>query len=61
MERHNSGFVAATKLRRPLVCIHKEMFETRSDAMKRELFLKSLWGSREKKRILKKYLSAFSA
>ncbi|OHB19765.1 MAG: hypothetical protein A2854_03900 [Parcubacteria group bacterium RIFCSPHIGHO2_01_FULL_56_18] len=56
--RHNSGYVQATKSRQPLVCIHNESFETRSEAMKRELFLKSLWGARTKKKILKKYLDS---
>ena len=59
--RHNAGFVSATQNRRPLVCIHSEMFATRSEAMKRELFLKSLWGARIKKKILKKYLEEFQA
>lgn len=58
LARHNAGQVNATKYRRPLVCIHREHFETRSEAMKRESFLKSLWGARTKKKILNNYLES---
>jgi putative endonuclease len=57
LKRHESGLVPATKARRPLTCIHSEQFDTRSAAMKRELFLKSLWGARAKKKILQTYLN----
>ncbi len=57
--RHNSGFVKATKNRRPLIIIHQEN-HNKTDAFQRERFLKSLWGSREKKKILKIYLAAES-
>jgi len=56
LERHNNGHVRATKFRRPLVLIHKESFVNKGKAFQRERFVKSLWGSREKKNILKKYL-----
>lgn len=56
LQRHHNGYVSATKYRRPLELIHKEEIGNKSDAFKRERFLKSLWGSREKKNILKKYL-----
>lgn len=55
LKRHNDGHVSATKSRRPLILIHSEMFESKADAFQRERFLKSLWGAREKKMILKKY------
>ena len=54
--RHNSGLVLATKNRRPLALIHNEIYETRKEAVKREYILKSLWGSRQKKRFLDNYL-----
>ncbi len=56
LERHNCGYVLATKNRRPLVLIRKENIDDKSTAFNRERFLKSLWGSREKKSILKRYL-----
>jgi putative endonuclease len=56
-ERHNSGRVTATKYRRPLELIHSEKFENKADAFNRERFLKSLWGSREKKKIKDNFLA----
>ena len=56
LKRHNSGLVLVTKNRIPLVLIYSELHKTRKEAMKREYFLKSLWGGREKKKILEKYL-----
>ena len=54
--KHNNGHVDATKFRRPLELILTENFENKTLAFTRERFLKSLWGSREKKKILTKYL-----
>jgi len=56
LKKHNSGFIASTKNRRPLILIHHEIFKTRAEAMKREKFLKSLWGGRIKKKIKSEYL-----
>ena len=56
LQRHNNGYIAATKCRRPLELIHSEKFEDKDEAFNRERFLKSLWGGRDKKKILKKYL-----
>ncbi len=56
VKAHNSGFVKATKYRRPLKLIHKEQYKNKTEAFKRERFLKSLWGGRIKKKILKDYL-----
>ena len=53
---HKEGRVKSTKNRRPLVLIHRESFTTRYDAMRREKFLKSLYGGKIKKKILKRYL-----
>ena len=41
---HNSGKVRSTKFRRPLKIIYFESFETKSEAIKRELFFKSKSG-----------------
>lgn len=56
IERHNNGFIQATKYRRPLVLIHKETYEGKADAFNRERFFKSLWGAREKKKIYSEYI-----
>jgi len=58
LKRHNDGNVKATCFRRPLVLIHSEKFEHKGNAFNRERFLKSLWGAREKKKILKEYLES---
>ena len=38
---HNSGLCKSTKSRKPFELIYSEKFRTRSEAMKREKFLKS--------------------
>jgi putative endonuclease len=38
---HNSGICKSTSKRMPLVLIHSEEFEVKSEAMKRERFFKS--------------------
>jgi len=54
--RHNAGYVTATKVRRPLVLIYSEEYKDKAEAFNRERFLKSLWGSRFKKKVLRQYL-----
>ena len=56
LKRHNLGQVKATSNRRPLKLIHSERFEDKAEAFNRERFLKSLWGAREKRKILKGFL-----
>ncbi len=56
LPRHNTGHVAATRDRRPLVLIYTEEHDDTTKAFARERFLKSLWGSREKKKILKTWI-----
>ncbi len=56
LESHFTGKVESTKNRIPLVLIRKEYYRDRSEASKRERFLKSLWSVREKKKILGVYL-----
>ena len=55
-KKHNDGQVIATKNRRPLILIYKQSFLDKTEAFNRERFLKSLWGAREKKNILNKFL-----
>ncbi len=40
LQKHRDGFVRATKYRRPLKLIYYEVYVTRRDAQRRELFLK---------------------
>ncbi|MDP3957955.1 MAG: GIY-YIG nuclease family protein [bacterium] len=56
LKRHDTGQVRATAHRRPLELVHTEVTESKTDAFNRERFLKSLWGAREKKKILLKWL-----
>ncbi|HPH81741.1 MAG TPA: GIY-YIG nuclease family protein [Flavobacteriales bacterium] len=42
--RHNEGMVRSTKARRPLIVHYFEVFELKSDALRREKFFKSIDG-----------------
>ena len=53
--KHSRGHVPATSKRKPLILIHKEEYSEKAEAFQRERFLKSLWGTREKKKIVKNY------
>jgi putative endonuclease len=44
LKYHNSGKVRSTKAYRPWEIIYYEIFETKTEAMKRELFFKSIDG-----------------
>jgi putative endonuclease len=41
LKRHNQGKVRSTKSRRPFELIYQEVYETRTEARKRENYLKS--------------------
>jgi putative endonuclease len=41
IERHNKGRVKSTKARRPWKLLEKQMFSSRSEAYKHEMFLKT--------------------
>lgn len=56
LERHNKGFVIATKHKTPFVVIHTEEYTSKADAFQRERYLKSLWSARFKKSLKSKYL-----
>jgi len=47
--RHNAGKVKSTKSRKPLKIVYREIFSTRSEAIRRESYIKSLKGDLEKK------------
>ena len=53
LTKHNKGKVRYTKGRIPWELIHKEQFLTRSEAVKRERFLKSGQGRAFLKKVLK--------
>ena len=57
LQEHNDGKVMATRNRRPLIMIYTQEVLDKTIAFNRERFLKSLWGSREKKKILKDYIN----
>ncbi len=44
LAQHNAGKVFSTKPHRPWTRVHLENFATRSDAQRREKYLKSGWG-----------------
>ncbi len=47
MKRHNAGRVPATRYRIPFRLVHSEVFASRSVAVTRERYLKSLKGSKK--------------
>jgi len=57
INEHNSGKNLATKPLRPYKLIFYEAFLNNKDAKLREEYLKSGWGWRSIKKILKNYLS----
>jgi len=57
INRHNKGLNIATKPHIPYRLIHFEGFLDRTDAKNREEYLKSGWGFRSIKKMLKRYLS----
>jgi putative endonuclease len=52
-EKHDNGYVLATKFRRPLKLIYYEAYLTQQDAKRREIFLKGGKGHEEMKIQLK--------
>ena len=54
--RHNAGYSFSTKCYRPWELVFSEKFETRSEAFKREMFLKSPSGYQEYLKIKKEVL-----
>ena len=55
---HNSGKVKSTKQYIPWNLIHSEQFKTRSEAMKREKWYKTIAGRKKISEILNQYLSS---
>ncbi len=57
IEKHNKGFVKATKHRRPLKLVYYESYSERLDAKRREVYLKGGKGKSELKIQLKEILT----
>ena len=57
VEAHNAGRVMSTRRRAPLELIYWEGCLNRSDAARREKYLKSAWGKRYLKTRLRRYLT----
>ena len=57
LETHRRGLVESTKNRKPLVLIYSERYTNLSLARRRENYLKSLYGARERKRIVNNCLN----
>jgi putative endonuclease len=55
LKEHNRGQTISTKKYLPWQVIYIEKFETKSDSMKREKYLKSLQGYKERLGIIEKY------
>lgn len=56
LKRHNYGLVTSTKKRKPLKLIYFEAFSNKYDALSREKYLKSGYGNKQIKQILKQTL-----
>jgi putative endonuclease len=57
VQQHNSGLVISTKKRVPFELVYWEGCLNRSDAARREKYLKSAWGKRYIKSRLRRYLT----
>lgn len=57
VEAYNAGRVMSTRRRAPLELIYWEGCLNRSDAARREKYLKSAWGKRYLKTPLRRYLT----
>jgi putative endonuclease len=60
LEEHRRGLVTSTKRRVPLELIYWEGCLSRSDAARREKYLKTAWGKRYLKVRLRGYLTGFT-
>jgi|SRR3989344_3414905 len=60
LTKHSKGEITSTKIRLPFKLIHYEYFINREDALAREEFLKSGFGRKQLKKILKRTLGLYS-
>lgn len=54
LDQHNKGYSRYTKSRRPWKLVHKEIYDTLSEAKKREYYLKSLKSKTAIEKLIKK-------
>ena len=52
IKKHNSGSTESTRSRRPFVLKYYEMYQTKTEAIRRENYLKSLKGGSLKKKLI---------
>lgn len=57
LERHNKGFVIATKYNAPYELLYSETFTDKAKAFQRERYFKSLWSGRFKSKLKKGFLN----
>lgn len=57
LQMHNAGQVSSTRVRAPFELVYWEGCLNRSDAARREKYLKSAWGKRYLKSRLRRYLT----
>ncbi|MFH1549095.1 MAG: GIY-YIG nuclease family protein [Planctomycetota bacterium] len=61
LDRHNRGLTKSTRCRRPFELVYVERYPTKSAAIKREIYLKSLEGSLEKRELVSKFYGGRSS
>lgn len=61
IEQHNKGEVKSTKFRRPLKLVYFEACLNRDDALKREKFLKTYYGTMFIKKRLINYINSLNS
>ena len=54
MEYHNKGYSKATKYRRPLKLVYCESYDTKTEALKREILIKKYKSSKYIKYLIEK-------
>ena len=52
LKKHNAGLTKSTKFRRPFILKYYETYHNKTDAIKREFYLKSLKGGSLKKQLV---------
>jgi len=57
IKKHFSGDVFSTRNRRPLKLVYYESCQNKTDALHREIYLKTAWGKRYIKNRLKNYFN----
>jgi putative endonuclease len=56
LKKHNDGLVTSTKHRRPFNLVYFEASLHKTDALHREIYLKTAWGKRYIKTRIRNYL-----